>query len=183
MANYFDCFNHLCIYFPRKKPYDASDPNVKPWTGFGYMQVNEGSELIFDVPPGVVQKSLDYDLVIRHEHQPDSPNTWKLATVELLDSNYQPFNLSGTCENSTAENGPIEFAMEPDVTATQIAPLCLEEGQPYYIKFTFDNYDPAAPDRAKNIYIDSVSYFSETLRLYCIVLYFTSPRATVSELY
>ena len=70
--------------FFRKKPYDLDDPNVKPWTGFGFQQVNEGSELIFDVPGSAIRKDLDYNLVIRHQHQPDSPNQWKEATVQLL---------------------------------------------------------------------------------------------------
>ena len=67
-----------------EKPYDLDDPNVKPWTGFGFLQVSEGSELIFDVPGSAIRKDLDYDLVIRHQHQPDSPNQWKEATVQLL---------------------------------------------------------------------------------------------------
>ena len=84
--------NHICfslsifsyLFFFRKKPYDLDDPNVKPWTGFGFLQVSEGSELIFDVPGSAIRKDLDYDLVIRHQHQPDSPNQWKEATVQLL---------------------------------------------------------------------------------------------------
>ena len=72
-----------CLFF-RKKPYDLDDPNVKPWTGFGFQQVNEGSELIFDIPGSAIRKDLDYNLVIRHQHQPDSPNQWKEATVQLL---------------------------------------------------------------------------------------------------
>ena len=76
-----NCF--LTLFF-RKKPYDLDDPNVKPWTGFGFQQVNEGSELIFDVPGSAIRKDLPYNLVIRHQHQPDSPNQWKEATVQLL---------------------------------------------------------------------------------------------------
>ena len=64
-------------------------------------------------------------------------------------------NPNGTCPD--VQNETIEFSMDPDVTFTEIATLCLEEGQDYKLKFTFDKYDPAAPDPAKNIYIDSVS--------------------------
>ena len=77
-------YRFFSLLFFRKKPYDLDDPNVKPWTGFGFLQVSEGSELIFDVPGSAIRKDLDYDLVIRHQHQPDSPNQWKEATVQLL---------------------------------------------------------------------------------------------------
>ena len=48
--------------------------------------------------------------------------------------------------------------MSTDQPFTEIAPsLCLEEGQRYQLKFTFDRYDPGAPDPKANILIDSVS--------------------------
>ena len=50
--------------------------------------------------------------------------------------------------------------MTPDKLYTEIAPpFCLEEGQRYQIKFTFDQFDPAKTDPKANILIDSVTNF------------------------
>jgi hypothetical protein len=47
--------------------------------------------------------------------------------------------------------------MSPEKMYTDIAPpFCLEEGQRYQIKFTFDQYDPAKNDPKANILIDAV---------------------------
>ena len=69
----------------------------------------------------------------------------------------EPINLNGTCQD--AQNETIDFAMNPEETFTEITTLCLEEGQDYKLKFTFDRYDPAVPDPSKNIFIDSVSFY------------------------
>ena len=68
----------------------------------------------------------------------------------------EPINLNGTCQD--AQNETIDFSMDPEETFTEITTICLEEGQDYKLKFTFDRYDPAVPDPAKNIFIDSVSF-------------------------
>ena len=68
----------------------------------------------------------------------------------------EPINLNGTCQD--AQNETIDFAMNPEETFTEITTICLEEGQDYKLKFTFDRYDPAVPDPSKNIFIDSVSF-------------------------
>ncbi len=116
------------------------------------MQVNEGSTLTFDVPS--IFTDMDYDLVVRHEHNPNYPNPWENAKVELIRVD-GPVNPEGKC-NETVD-GEIPFSMSPDKPYTEIEPpLCLEEGQRYQIKFTFDQYDPATPDPKANILIDSV---------------------------
>ncbi len=117
------------------------------------MQVNEGSTLTFDVP--AIFTDMEYDLVVRHEHNPNYPNQWEDAKVELVRID-GPVNPAGRCNET--QDGEIPFAMAPDKTYTEITPpLCLEEGQRYEIKFTFPQYDPAAPDPKANILIDSVS--------------------------
>ena len=68
----------------------------------------------------------------------------------------EPINLNGTCQD--AQNETIDFSMDPEETFTEITTICLEEGQDYKLKFTFDRYDPAVPDPSKNIFIDSVSF-------------------------
>ena len=68
----------------------------------------------------------------------------------------EPVNLNGTCQD--AQNETIDFSMDPEETFTEITTICLEEGQDYKLKFTFDRYDPAVPDPSKNIFIDSVSF-------------------------
>ena len=118
------------------------------------MQVNEGSTLTFDVEVGVILNDMDYDLIVRHEHDPNYPNVWENANVELVRID-GPVDPNGKC-NETVD-GKISFSMAPDKPYTEIVPaLCLEEGQRYQLKFTFDQYDPGAPDRKANILIDSV---------------------------
>ena len=60
----------------------SKDPGGNTWTGFGFMQVNEGSTLTFDIP--AIFTDLEYDLVVRHEHNPSFPNQWENANVELI---------------------------------------------------------------------------------------------------
>jgi hypothetical protein len=43
----------------RREP--SSVPGGTTWTGFGFMQVYEGSSLTFDIP--AIFRDLDYDLV------------------------------------------------------------------------------------------------------------------------
>ena len=57
-------------------------PNCTPWTGFGFMQVFEGSTLTFLIPN--IFRTLNYDLVVRHEHTDKFPNKWNKATFELI---------------------------------------------------------------------------------------------------
>lgn len=129
------------------------DPKDNTWTGFGFMQVNEGSTLTFDIP--AIFTDLEYDLVIRHEHDPKFPNAWENANVELVRID-GPVNPEGKCNQT--QDGKIEFSMQPDNSFTEIPnPICLEEGQRYQLKFTFDQYDPGAPDPKANILIDSIA--------------------------
>ena len=54
--------------------------------------------------------------------------------------------------------------MSPGRLYTDIAPpFCLEEGQRYQIKFTFDQYDPAKTDPKANILIDAVCQIAFSL--------------------
>jgi hypothetical protein len=126
------------------------------------MQVNEGSTLTFEIP--AIFRDMEYDLVLRHEHNPAYPNAWENANVELVRVD-GPVNPSGKCNDT--HDGQMPFSMKPDNLYTEISPaLCLEEGQRYQIKFTFDLYDPAAPDTKHNILIDSVRFFFKTRKLH-----------------
>ena len=122
------------------------------------MQVSEGSDLTFEIP--AIFTDLEYDLVIRHEHLPEDPNEWKEANVELIRIDGPP-DPTGKCKD--AQDGKIPFSMSPDQLYTEITPpLCLEEGQRYELKFTFDHYDPAAPSISHNILIDSIALIPKT---------------------
>jgi hypothetical protein len=48
------------------------------------MQVYEGSTLTFDVP--AIFRELDYDLVVRYEHQPNHPAKWETAKVRTQEA-------------------------------------------------------------------------------------------------
>ena len=127
-----------------------ANPKDNTWTGLGFMQVLEGSTLTFEIP--TIFQDMDYDLVIRHEHDPNFPNTWETAQWELIpDGTPNPEKCNYTLDEQNS------FSMEAGTTHTEIAePLCLEEGQSYKLKFTFDQYE-ANPNDQANILIDSVS--------------------------
>jgi hypothetical protein len=143
------------------------------------MQVFEGSDLTFLIPN--IFRTLQYDLIIRYEHDPKFSNQWEKVTYEVITLDGPP---SGQCvgpggegtevprNDSSSANGSSndtqldlthaittgEFSMPPDTKQTTITPsLCLEEGKRYQIKFTFNQYDPATPSPNAIINIDSVS--------------------------
>lgn len=64
----------------RRQP--SRDPAGSDWTGFGFMQDYEGSDLTFDVP--AIFNDGEYDMIVRYEHTPNHPNTWDGAHVELI---------------------------------------------------------------------------------------------------
>lgn len=114
----------------------------------------EGSTLKFDVP--AIFKDLEYDLVVRYEHQPNHPNQWEQATAELIPIDGPP-DPDGKC--NTTDDSKRSFKMSPDQRHTLVqGPLCLEEGKRYEILLSFDQYDDANPDRKASILIDSVSF-------------------------
>ena len=139
-----------------------AEPNT--WTGIGFMQVYEGSDLTFDVPS--IFRDLDYDLVVRHEHLPNFPNRWENAKVSLIHIDGKP---EGKCANKTELSGDgtpddpfvqeTSVSMDPSGRFTPIEPeFCLEEGKRYQVKFNFDQYDPATPNPKASILIDLVTY-------------------------
>ena len=110
----------------KRKP----NPEGNTWTGFGFMEVREGSTLTFDIP--AIFTDMNYDLVIRHEHDPNFPNAWDNATVELI-RREGPVKPDGKC-NETVD-APVTFKMDPAKLYTEIEPsFCLEEGQSYDLK-------------------------------------------------
>ena len=150
-------------------------PESTPWTGIGFMQVFEGSDLTFLIP--TIFRTLQYDLVVRYEHTDNFPLEWAKVSYEVISLDGPP---SGECSDSppeasegsgegsgnsetvteVAENegsgddvtATGEFSMPPDTTQTTVSPsLCLERGKRYKIKFTFDQYDPNTPKATINI--------------------------------
>ena len=92
--------------------------------------------------------------MVRHEHTPNFPGEWKNANVELIRVDGPP-SPTGKCNDT--HDGPVPFSMAPEQLYTAIVPpFCLEEGQRYQIKFTFDQHDGAKSDPKANILIDSV---------------------------
>lgn len=72
----------------RREP--SREPGGSTWTGFGFMQVYEGSDLTFDVP--AIFSDLDYDLIVRYEHLPNYPDDWTTATAQLIPLDGPPGN-------------------------------------------------------------------------------------------
>ena len=160
-------------------------PESTPWTGIGFMQVFEGSDLTFLIP--TIFRTLQYDLVVRYEHTDNFPLEWAKVSYEVISLDGPP---SGECSDSPPEEGGSgaaessgegvensetateaaenegsgddvtatgEFSMPPDTRQTTVSPsLCLERGKRYKIKFTFDQYDPNTPKATMNI--DAVSF-------------------------
>ena len=71
-------------------------PESTPWTGIGFMQVFEGSDLTFLIP--TIFRTLDYDLVVRYEHTDNFPLEWAKVIYEVI-------SLDGPPETSTSQAG------------------------------------------------------------------------------
>ena len=66
-------------------------PQTTPWSGTGFMQVFEGSDLTFLIPN--IFRTLQYDMVIRYEHEPKFPNQWEKVTYEVITVSYTHLTL------------------------------------------------------------------------------------------
>ena len=65
----------------RREPNPVKEETT--WTGFGFMQMLEGSDLTFQIPN--IFRDLEYDLVVRHEHLPNfDDQPWDKATAQLI---------------------------------------------------------------------------------------------------
>ena len=119
------------------------------WTGFGFMQVYEGSTLTFRVPE--IFRTMNYFPVIRFEHDENHPVTWETVDVELIrhDATSDDY-----CEPTNDKQSVSLPSGESNVQLD--TPFCLEKSQRYDIKLTFTQYNPNESKGAK-ILIDAVS--------------------------
>ena len=137
----------------RKKPSDV--PGQTTWTGFGYMQVFEGSTLTFHIPE--IWRTMDYFPIIRYEHDPNNPTDWDRVTVEL-DRMNGPADPMGRCKDAV---DTLELSLAAGTQHTGLdQPFCLESGQRYQVKLIFDQWAPSNPTPGAKILIDSVSNIS-----------------------
>ena len=134
----------------KRKPSDV--PGQTTWTGFGFMQVFEGSTLTFRIPE--IYRTMNYFPVIRYEQDPANPLDWQTVDVELLSPDGPPG------ENSACAGAPeVKQTLslpEGEKSVELRSSFCLEQSRSYEIKLTFTQYDPSQPQGAK-ILIDSVS--------------------------
>ena len=144
------------------------------WTGFGHMQVFEGSTLTFDIPP--LFRTMEYIPVIRYAHHPTHAETWHQVemTLERTDGPKDP---QGLC--AELDDGPMTLSLGKgsifllylnsyhilfkfkclDTTFHELdQALCLEEGQKYQIHLKFIRHDAVTPNPGASIYIDSVMF-------------------------
>ena len=135
----------------RKKP--SNVPGQTPWTGFGYMQVFEGSTLTFHIPE--IWRTMDYFPVIRYQHDPTNPTDWDQVTIEL-DRMNGPADPLGPCSDAT---DTLQVSLPAGGINTGLEqPFCLESGQRYQVRLKFDQWSPVSPDPGAKILIDSVSW-------------------------
>ena len=162
-------------------------PESTPWTGIGFMQVFEGSELTFLIPN--IFRTLQYDLVVRYEHTGNFPIDWEKVSFEIISLDGPASEeCNGSADGSEGANNPPEYDTDPPESTTDgvvaliatvntiatgefsmpagtkqttITPaICFERGKRYNITFTFGQYDASekpAPDA--NINIDSVGLY------------------------
>lgn len=135
----------------KRKPSDV--PGQTTWTGFGFMQVFEGSTLTFRIPE--IYRTMNYYPVIRYEHDPTNPLDWQAVDVELINIDGQPGE-SSACGSGAPEIKQTLSLPEGVKSVELPSPFCLEQSKPYEIKLTFTQYNPSQPQGAK-ILIDSVS--------------------------
>ena len=135
----------------KKKPSEV--PGETTWTGFGFMQVFEGSTLTFRIPE--IYRTMKYYPVIRYEHDPTNPLEWQAVDAELISVDGLPGETSSACGGAPEAKQTLSLpAGEKSVEL--FSPFCLEQSKSYEIKLTFTQYNPSQPQGAK-ILIDSVS--------------------------
>ena len=133
----------------KRKP--SKVPGETTWTGFGFMQVFEGSTLTFRIPE--IYRTMGYFPVIRYEHDPANPLDWQTVDVELLSPDGQPGETSACGAQEVKQTLSLP---EGEKSVELRNAFCLEQSRSYEIKLTFTQYNPSQPQGAK-ILIDSVS--------------------------
>ena len=136
----------------KRKPSDV--PGETTWTGFGFMQVFEGSTLTFRIPE--IYRTMNYQPVIRYEHDPANPLDWETVDIELISPDGQPGE-SSACGGAQEVKQTLSLP-EGKKSVGLRSSFCLEQSKPYEIKLTFTQYNPSQPQGAK-ILIDSVSNY------------------------
>ena len=145
----------------RKKP--SNIPGQDTWTGFGYMEVFEGSALTFHVPD--IYRSMDYFPIIRYQHEPSHNQDWDKATVELerMDGDPDP---NGPCAGAV-DTFEVSLAAGQLNTENTDHPFCLESNQRYNVKITFNQWVPSTPTPGAKILIDSVIRKISSFSMHC----------------
>ena len=145
----------------KRKP--SETPGQTTWTGFGFMQVFEGSTLTFRVPE--IYRSMNYFPIIRYEHDPNHPVDWQAVDVELINLDGEA---GGKCAGSLEQQ---TVSLSGASNSVELAePFCLEQSKRYEIKLTFTQYDPSQPQGAK-ILIDAVSISGHSASLNHITVF------------
>jgi len=132
----------------KKKPSEI--PGQTTWTGFGYMQVFEGSTLTFDIPE--IHRTMNYFPVIRYANDPSYTNNWEDVTIELVRYDGAP---NDKCSSST--DAQTMQLMSGGINAESYYPFCLEKSQRYQIKITFNRYGSSEPVKGAKVFIDSIA--------------------------
>ncbi|XP_037091485.1 laminin subunit beta-1-like isoform X2 [Pollicipes pollicipes] len=135
-----------------REPY--RDGRRVSWTGPGFVRVFENSHVEFDVDN--VERSLDYDLVIRYE--PQSAATWDNVQVTVIRDPEDPIDPAGQCGAYRPESDRQQLVLPSDRRyITGYPPLCLEQGKHYKIRIEFLPFNQPDPSRNVGTLIDSIA--------------------------
>ncbi|GLH10959.1 Netrin-A [Gryllus bimaculatus] len=111
------------------------DGRENTWTGTGFMRTFENSDLEFTVDN--IQRSMEYDIVIRYE--PQLPGQWDDVRVTVERDG--PVDQNGPCARS----------------ATVYPPVCLEAGRSYKVRLEFKRYNNEVDSPSASILVDSIA--------------------------
>ncbi|XP_063219684.1 laminin subunit beta-1 isoform X2 [Bacillus rossius redtenbacheri] len=128
------------------------DNTETSWTGTGFMQMSENSDLEFTVDN--IQTSMDYDIVVRYE--PQLPGHWE--DVQVVVERPGPVDQDGPCANSLPQDDVKRVSLpEGSRSVAVFPPVCLEAGKNYKIRLEFKHYRDQVDTPSASVLIDSVA--------------------------
>ncbi|UYV80205.1 LAMB1 [Cordylochernes scorpioides] len=131
-----------------REPYPDRESS---WTGLGFMRVQEGTHIEFDITD--VPASMEYDIIIRYE--PQLPGRWE--NVRIVLERPGPVDPSGPCAGTSAQEDVKTTTLPSgDRYVLVYSPSCLEKGKTYRIKLEFLHYNREVDTPSAFVLVDSI---------------------------
>uniref|UniRef100_A0A0K0EAE9 Laminin subunit beta-1 n=1 Tax=Strongyloides stercoralis TaxID=6248 RepID=A0A0K0EAE9_STRER len=131
------------------------------WTGTGYTRVREGTTLDFTVDG--IQKSMDYNVVIRYESEHDNIGWENVQVFINRPSKPDPYS---PCANSNIENDMLLARLHPNGKYVELRPsVCLDANVVYNVKVVFGEKRTNYPNRGASLLVDSIVFVPPTEEL------------------